>query len=453
VLGVAIPSAPSSALACVVGTGTSASCTEAALDNCLPGGGGFDGTVTFDCGGPSTIVLRGPKTIFLDTAIDGGGLITVDGDLELRPFFVSSGVNLALARITIAHGCSCDGEGGSAVMADGTLTVTGSTFSNNLAAGFVGGTVVSGQPTTVTNSVFSNNSGGAILYYGALTVNGSIFSENYNAPTIYGNGRPVTVANSTFVSNGPNEAVIDTSSAVGVLMVTGSTFSGNRSTGQDTGPAATIFASNGTLTIADSTFTDNSADYFGNGQAGTILNWGATVTIINSTFSGNGTQFLSSGPSGAIYNLFDRALITLENTIVADSGGSNCTGAITDGGHNLRWPSTDTSCVGAFGDPMLAALADNGGPTQTMALEPGSAAIDAGDNGICAAAPVGSLDQRGFVRPGHGHASCSIGAFEADAVPPVCGNGITEPTEECDDGASNGPRLPAAQPRAVSRRP
>ena len=72
--------ATSSAFACVVGTGTSASCTEAALDTCLPGGGSFDGTVTFNCGGaPATITVTSIKTISADTTIDGGSLITTSG--------------------------------------------------------------------------------------------------------------------------------------------------------------------------------------------------------------------------------------------------------------------------------------------------------------------------------------------------------------------------------------
>ena len=68
--------------------------------------------------------------------------------------------------------------------------------------------------------------------------------------------------------------------------------------------------------------------------------------------------------------------------------------------------------MGTFGDPILAPLEDNGGPTQTLALQAGSAAINAGDNAICAAPPASSLDQRGFVRPGPFAANCSIGAYE-----------------------------------------
>lgn len=69
-------------------------------------------------------------------------------------------------------------------------------------------------------------------------------------------------------------------------------------------------------------------------------------------------------------------------------------------------------------DPFLLPLADNGGPTSTHALPPGSPAIDAGDNAICAAIPVSGKDQRGVVRP-QGE-RCDLGAFEwqvSDGLP------------------------------------
>ncbi len=115
-----------------------------------------------------------------------------------------------------------------------------------------------------------------------------------------------------------------------------------------------------------------------------------------------------------------RALGSLTvNTILASNSPSNCIGIITDAGHNL---SSENSCaftgVGSLNstDPMLGPLADNGGPTLTMALLPGSPAIDAGDD---AAAP--STDQRGFPRPVG--AASDIGAYECNppqiaALPP-----------------------------------
>ncbi|MEW5939264.1 MAG: choice-of-anchor Q domain-containing protein, partial [Chloroflexota bacterium] len=77
------------------------------------------------------------------------------------------------------------------------------------------------------------------------------------------------------------------------------------------------------------------------------------------------------------------------------------------------------SCSAALsGDPLLGPLANNGGPTQTHAVLAGSIAIDAGEDGICAAAPVNNLDQRGVTRPQGAH--CDIGAYEStDTVAPA----------------------------------
>ncbi len=154
--------------------------------------------------------------------------------------------------------------------------------------------------------------------------------------------------------------------------------------------------------MTDSTFFGNSANSYG----GAIYNLG-TVTVTNSTFSRNSATEGGAISGGGF----------LQNTIVANSTrGANCDqGTFTDGGHNMRWPPRDTSCVGYFGDPKLLHLKDNGGPTKTLALRPGSAAINAGDNAICAVAPVNGVDQRGFARPGVGSTNCSIGAYEFNA--------------------------------------
>ena len=73
-----------------------------------------------------------------------------------------------------------------------------------------------------------------------------------------------------------------------------------------------------------------------------------------------------------------------------------------------------------MGVPLLSPLQNNGGPSETMALGPGSAAIDAADDATCAAPPVNNLDQRGVTRPQGLH--CDIGAVEQfcpNFVPPA----------------------------------
>jgi hypothetical protein len=144
----------------------------------------------------------------------------------------------------------------------------------------------------------------------------------------------------------------------------------------------------GTLNVSNSTFSGNSAS-----NGGGISNeWGGIVVVSNGTFSGNNADT----EGGGIWN--NNGTVTLGNTIVSNSPtGGNCSGAITDGGGNLSYP--DATCPGINGDPVLGLLQDNGGPTWTMALGPGSAAIDAANDTICAAAPVNNRDQRGIARP------------------------------------------------------
>jgi hypothetical protein len=103
------------------------------------------------------------------------------------------------------------------------------------------------------------------------------------------------------------------------------------------------------------------------------------------------------------------------NTLLASNTPANCTGALSDAGHNL---SSDAS-PGFIGtgsltnlDARIGQLANNGGTTLTIALLPGSPAIDEGDT---SAAPM--LDQRGFPRPAG--SAADIGAFEYGSVLPV----------------------------------
>src|SRR5262249_31983209 len=100
-LVLAVFGATSSALACVVGTGTSVSCTEAVLDACLPGGGNFDGTVSFACGGTATITVTSTKTISANTTIDGGSVITITGGNTVSVFSVNLGVTFTVENLSV----------------------------------------------------------------------------------------------------------------------------------------------------------------------------------------------------------------------------------------------------------------------------------------------------------------------------------------------------------------
>jgi hypothetical protein len=112
-------------------------------------------------------------------------------------------------------------------------------------------------------------------------------------------------------------------------------------------------------------------------NGGALYNSG-TGTLNNCTVNGN-----NADSGGGIYNL---AAVTLTNSIVANNSVGNCADSriILSLGHNLF---NDETCNSAesdiIADPLLGPLADNGGPTETHALLPGSPAIDAGENESC----------------------------------------------------------------------
>lgn len=110
-----------------VGTGSPASCTEAALDIALGGGG----TVTFNCGAaPHTITLSSYKSIGANTTILGGGKITLSGGGSIPHFQIFNGYALTLNGITLSHGSGLFGS----IQNFGTLVVSDSVLADNVAS-------------------------------------------------------------------------------------------------------------------------------------------------------------------------------------------------------------------------------------------------------------------------------------------------------------------------------
>jgi hypothetical protein len=327
-------------------------CDEPHLLAALAGGG----VVTFSCSG--TILLTNTITVVIDTALDGNGQkVTISGNHMMRVFQLNPNATLEINQLTIANGKPVFGNGGGIDNDSGTVVVRNSTFSGNV--GDFGGAIDNRSGVlTIHNSTFSGNGDP----YGTTTTGGAIRN-------IRGS---VTISNSTFSSN------------------------------RATAAAGAIENHTGAMTVSNSTFTGNGA-----GSGGAISN-GGTLTITNSTLAGSHSDWISG--AGGIYNW---GTVLLRNTIVAGNvGQANCfvyRGEIIDGGGNLSFP--DTTCPGINGDPKLGTLQNNGGLTDTMALGAGSAAIDAAVDGICEAAPVNGLDQRGVTRPQGAH--CDIGAYEA----------------------------------------
>ncbi len=267
-------------------------------------------------------------------------------------------------------------------------TLTNVTFSGNMANGGGGMNNIASSPT-LTNVTFSSNS--------ASNCGGGM--------SVYSNSNP-TLTNVTFIGNsafnGAGGMYIDHSSPT----LTNVTFSGNQA---NYGGGISTGLSSPTLTNV--TFSGNHALY-GGGMENTYGN----PTLINVTFSGNSASY----KGGAIRNISSSKTINpiVRNSILWGNSG----GEIDDDGGVYKVSSkvSDSIIQGGYldgtniqdADPLLASLGNYGGFTQTLALLPGSAAIDAGNDAICAdAATVNSLDQRGVARSQGLH--CDLGAFES----------------------------------------
>jgi predicted outer membrane repeat protein len=170
-----------------------------------------------------------------------------------------------------------------------------------------------------------------------------------------------------------------------------------------------IYCHDGTeAKITNSTFHANRADVKG----GAIENDEGTVTLTNCTIADN------SAPEGAGSD--NTGTMRFLNTIIAgNTTGANCAnaGTLTDGGYNLE--DADSCGFGADNhsirntNPLLAPLADYGGPSLTLALLPGSPAIDRIPEGVNGCGSEIARDQRGVKRPQGGEQDCDMGAFES----------------------------------------
>ena len=242
----------------------------------------------------------------------------------------------------------------------------------------------------------------------------------------------LTIANGNCVEcNGGAIAILPTKASAPSVTVSNSTFNGNTAGGGGMGGAIyTLFQ----LTVVNSTFYNNSAS----GGGGAITMDGSSengvLNVINSTFSSN-----SSPHGGSAIYAPSFGTATLTNTILAaelpvgNANPGNCLGApngvsqFTDGGGNLS-DDPNNSCgfntgegaTSAYNVPdsgtstpplglNLGPLANNGGPTETIALLANSAAIS---SAVVASCPT--ADQRGVTRPSSGAlaGTCSSGALQ-----------------------------------------
>ncbi len=342
--------------------------------------------------GKDTIVL--PAGVYPLTHTGSGEDQSATGDLDIRSKIILKGQGAATTII--------DGESLDRVLhiVKGAVKISKLTLTNGSTAGDGGGGILIayGAKLTLTQVVVRvnrANHGGGIMNLGKLVMNQSTLSENQSEGFAGGldNLGTATLKNSTISNN-------------------------------------TTYASGGgifndyaqTLTLVNSTVSGNTATIGYGGGIRTDTNsqtYLFNVTIANNRgniagggVSANGTTFL--------YNtILDRNKVNTDQFPYFEF--SDCEGSIQSFNYNLV--SKDCGFVHLPFDLVdtsaeLGALADNGGPTQTHALQPNSPAIDhiAPSSCVDERNIVLTTDQRGFTRPvdGDGNSSvrCDIGAFE-----------------------------------------
>ena len=324
---------------------------------------------------------------------------------------------------------------------DGELEIIDSTFENNTATTEGGAVYIyNDNDATISGSTFTNNEsladGGAIfgeIHYNVTivdcTITGNSAADDGGGLAFYAK-KPDNVLSITDTTIDANDAgdlggglKIDAQDPL-IVSITNSTVSNN--TAQT--DAGILFDEGGiTATINNSTISANAALY---GSGGVYIGSGSSLTVNQSTISANSSAGSYTGTDGGGIQLGDNtSVVTLSGSIV--SGNSSGVAGAADFGLYSSLAS-DTASITATNsligevdsritvngtnnvsstNPMLGALANNGGPTKTMALLTGSPAIDAGPN------PVATFTGNEFDQRGAGYARIvgglvDIGAFE-----------------------------------------
>ena len=310
----------------------------------------------------------------------------IDGQDTKRGIVMNSDVTATVDRFTIQNGLSADGGGG-IINLGGTLTLNKSIVSNNQA------------DCGISCDVY----GGGIYNAGSLTTNESSINDN--------------------TADGPGGGIFNYG---GVLTLNSSTVAGNRA--GDTFWGGGIYG-NGTINLNNSTISSNIVV---NGAGGGIFAWqnGPTVVNLNNTTVTENSAYQGAGIAVDPTTVSPFLTVSLQNTIVAGNNGPfgpDCwtppgvPNTIISSGYNIISITSGCDFTPSTGDllniePAIGPFQDNGGPTFTHALLPGSLAINAGNPAGCTDQNGNLLttDQRGVARPQG--MTCDMGAFEFEGV-------------------------------------
>ena len=456
-------------------TGGAAECTlRAAVQE--SNGSTTQRVIQFASNVTGTITLtNGAITLTSNTIINGptDRTLTVSGNNASGIFNNSTGGLFGQATDTISNLTLTKGNAalGGAINSFSIVTLTNCTLSNNVATQS-GGAIYATSSFTLNNCIVSGNKapqGGAIN--GGVTINGGILSNNVaNATNVANqlggailNQGSLKISGATLSGNSAYEGgAIFSSDGFGNsnVTLTNSTLSGNNA-GQAGGA---VYNGNGTLNITACTLSGNTATIAGGGvfnAPGGGLVSAATVNATNSTFSGNTVNAIANqgaltldsdtfagntapanpqfpgvdvyqennpnqdpvgegSPSLTVRNSIFNDTATGNRSIVSNTGTNPAN--ISDLGNNIAIDDANGALTASTDklntNAKVGALANNGGPTQTIALQTGSPAINTGNTTL-------ATDQRGVARP-QGSAK-DIGAFESGGTvtPPAKVNTTT----------------------------
>ena len=373
------------------------------------------------------LTIRGP----------GAGILAISGGNAGRVFDVSKGVSVTISNLTIKNGEPGEGyPNGGAIYNEGTLTLINSAISGNTA--LFGGGIDNEGTLTLINSAISGNSA-SNLYAGGGGIANGLFNAHAQATLV----NSAISGNTAYGDDASGSAYGGGIANSGTLTLTNSTVSGNTAStvGGGIGYGGGI-ANSGTLTLINSTVSGDSASTGGGGilNQGTIYNnqrSSAQAGLTFCTIYGNraplgadiAVEDFARSSLGKLTPLKQFSQVKIRNSIVAgDSAhrGPDISGTLISNGYNLFQDNS-----GAIFDPAASklhgtdkilsvndlttlfaspvGLRNNGGPTKTYALGPGSPALDQIPLDACHINGI-STDQRGVRRP-QGSA-CDIGAYE-----------------------------------------
>ena len=371
-------------------------------------------------GGGAAVAVRDAKLHAFDVDFRNNAAATPGPDIGGGAVYAMGSLDVLIADSKFSG--NSGSNGGAVNMLNSNLRIYNSNFAGNIANGidnYVAGTDVSSCPGVGgPGQGGAGGSGGAVSIDGGddtdVTVCGSTFTGNsaVQAGALQrvadGAARAMTIDRSAFSGNTAKQSGAIYLQNLAPLTIVASTFSGNQAVYNGVGQ---LYGN--AFNIVNSTFANNTATH---GVAGALMlgNSAASSSIRNVTFAGNKA---SGGPGYFSAAIFGDTNIQIANTLFANNTSDDpwnpmqCGFTPAGGSNDLQWPRirsvgglTDSPCVAgiAFADPLLGALANNGGPTATFA--PAAASPLRGAGRDCP-----TTDQRGNARS---TANCTIGAVE-----------------------------------------